>query len=141
MQYKQTDSTYIIKIEPGERVVETITEFCKEHEIQNASFTGIGAVKELTCGYYELSEKKYYFTDYDTMVEVLSLTGNVILKDGEPFVHVHGVFSGTDNKAFGGHIQKMTVGVTLEMVLRAYATDLERELDEEIGLFLIQCGS
>lgn len=140
MQYKLTDQTYIIKVEQGEAVMETLTNFCKAEGIKNASFQAIGAVKDITCGYYALDEKKYYFTDYPDIVEVASLTGNVALKEGEPFLHVHAVFTDTDNQAFGGHVKEMTVGVVLEVVMRVYDTQIERELDAGIGLWLMRCG-
>ena len=140
MQYTQTGDTYICKIEQGEEVVSVLTDFCVTQGIENAHFTGIGAVKKLTCGYYALDEKKYYFTDYAQLLEVVSLTGNIALKDGEPFVHMHGVFTGEDNNAFGGHIKEMTVGVVLEVFLKKYETSIERHLDEGIGLYLMKCG-
>jgi uncharacterized protein len=138
MQYIKTDSTYIIRIDKGEDVVETITEFCTKEGIANAHFTGIGAVDILTCGYYNLEEKKYYFTDYTQPLEVVSLTGNVMLKDGAPFVHVHGVFTDIENKAFGGHIVEMRVHVVLEVMLTPLKSTIERALDECIGLALMK---
>lgn len=139
MQYTKTDNTYILKIEKGEAVVETITHFCSREGIQNAYFRGIGAVKGLTCGYYALDEKEYYFTDYHELVEVASLTGNVMLKDGKPFVHMHGVFTNTKNEAFGGHIKEMNAGIVLEVILSVLPTAVERLHDEEIGLYLMSC--
>ena len=139
MRYQKTDSTYILTIDRGEKVIETVTAFCKSEGIQNAYFNGIGAISNLTCGYYALDEKKYYFTDYDSLLEVISLTGNVMLKDDEPFVHMHGVFTGTDNNAFGGHVKEMRVGVTLEVILTPLASSLDRQLNDDIGLFLINC--
>ena len=120
--------------------MKTLTEFCEEEEILNGLITGIGAVESVTCGYYELGTKEYHFTDYNEMVEVVSMTGNVALKDGKPFLHVHAVFTGEDNKAFGGHVKEMRVGVVLEVVLTPLDSKIERELDEEIGLFLMKCG-
>jgi uncharacterized protein len=109
----------------------------RTHSIRNGHFTGIGAVSELTCGYYELSEKKYYFTDYTDMVEVVSLTGTIMLKDAEPFIHMHGVFTDTKNHAFGGHIVEMRVGVTLEVVLTPLTSNFVRLPDACSGLALI----
>ncbi len=141
MRYTKTDATYILRIDKGEEFITSLTEFCVEEGINNASFTGIGAAKDISCGYYALDEKKYYFTQYPEIVEVVSLTGNVALKDGKPFVHVHGVFTGRDNKAFGGHIEKMSAGIVLEVVLRTLPTTVEREYDEETGLSLLDCAS
>jgi len=127
----------IIRLDKGENVVRSLTDFCSENNITNATFTGIGAVEHLTCGYYALHEKQYHFTDYNELIEVVSLTGNVMLKDGKPFIHVHGVFTDTKNSAFGGHIVEMRVGVVLEVVLTPLESTLERKLDECIGLALI----
>lgn len=139
MQYTQSDRTYILRIEKGEDVLETLTLFCERNKIANAHFRGIGAVKGLTCGYYALEEKKYYFTDYDDLIEVVSLTGNVMLKERKPFIHVHGVFTDTQNVAFGGHIKEMKAGVVVEVILEVLSSKIERLHDEEIGLFLMSC--
>ena len=139
MQVHKTDSQYVITIDQGEEVVSSLTAWAKNNGIQNAHFTGIGAVRDLECGYYELSEKKYHFTEYSEMLEVVSLTGNIMLKDGAPFVHVHGVFTDTTNNAFGGHINRMTVGVTLEIMLTPLSSTLDRQLNDNIGLFLLNC--
>lgn len=137
MQYARTNDTYLIRLEVGEFVGETLRTFAKAQGVQNGYFTGIGAVDTLTCGYYELTERRYHFTDYTDMVEVVSLTGNVTLKDGEPFIHMHGVFTDTTNQAFGGHIVDMRVGVTLEVVLTPLPSAFMRVPDEYCGLALI----
>ncbi len=85
MNYAKVDDKYLVRIEKGELVVEVLTNFCQREKIANGTFTGIGAVEWLKCGYYDLPEKKYYFTEYDSLVEVVSLTGNIMLKDGQPF--------------------------------------------------------
>lgn len=139
MQYSTHNDTHTIIINRNELVIDTITKFCSQHSIANAYFRGIGAVSELECGYYDLDKKEYFFTKYDTMLEVVSLTGNVILKDAMPFVHMHGVFTDTTNNAFGGHIKEMRVGVTLEVILTTLPHTHSRHLDEDIGLYLINC--
>lgn len=141
MEYAKTENTYIIKIEKGEEVIDILTSLCVREGIVNAEFRGIGAVEHLSCGYYALDEKKYYFTEYSQLLEVASLTGNVALKEGKPFVHVHGVFTDTANTAFGGHVASATAGVVVEIFLHAYPTTIERTYDEKIGLFLLSCGN
>jgi uncharacterized protein len=125
MQYLEAGTSYILRIDKGEDVVKAITEFCAKEGIVNAYFTGIGAVDVLKCGYYNLEEKKYYFKDYDEPLEVVSLTGNVMLKDNE-------------NRAFGGHIVEMRVHVVLEVMLTPLQSNIERVLDDCIGLALLK---
>jgi hypothetical protein len=137
MKYTRDNNSYIITINKGENVIETITDFCIKHSIANAYFRGIGAVEYASCGYYSLDERKYYFTKYEKLIEVASSTGNVMLKDGKPFVHLHAVFTDTTNNAFGGHVEEMRVGVTLEIILTPLSTRIERMYDDCIGLYLI----
>lgn len=120
-------------------MIKTLTSFSNAHGIQNAHFSAIGAVEYVSCGYYSLVEKKYYFKQYDELVEVVSSTGNIMLKDGVPFVHLHAVFTDTDNNAFGGHVEEMRVGVTLEVILVPLQSSVSRVHNDNIGLFLINC--
>ena len=45
----------------------------------------------------------------DEQVELLSLIGDVTLKDGEPLVHAHAVIGKKDGTAHGGHLLKAKV--------------------------------
>lgn len=141
MRHTKTGAGYVLVLQKGENVIESITSFCAAEGIENAHFSAIGAVEFVSCGYYALNERKYYFTQYNELLEVASGTGNVMLKNGAPFVHLHAVFTNTRNEAFGGHVEEMRVGVTLEVMLTPLPSSLSREHDEDIGLFLISCGS
>lgn len=141
MRFETSGNTYAITIDQGEEVIEALTHFCTEHNIQNAHFTAIGAVEFVSCGYYDLIDKGYVFKSYPELLEVVSATGNVILKDNTPFVHIHAVFTDISNNAFGGHVEKMRVGVTLEVLLTVLPFTLSRTFNSEIGLFLIHCNN
>lgn len=137
MRHQKIDDTYIIRIDKGEKVLESLTAWCEEHDIRAAHLRGIGAVEFASFGYYDLDAKQYHFTEYNEMLEVASMQGNVALKEGKPFLHVHAVFSGPDNNARGGHVQEMIVGVVLEVVLEPLSREIVREHDECIGLYLM----
>jgi len=131
------EHTELIILRRGEQVLERLTRHCKDKGIQNASLSGIGAVTQITCGYYDLEARSYEFREYPDLYEVVNLTANVMLKDDQPFVHMHATFTDTENRAFGGHVEEMCVGVTLELILRRYPTALSRSYDDETGLHLI----
>ena len=139
MRFAKSGVQYVITIARGENVIESLTRFAAAEGVLNAHFTAIGAVEFVSCGYYALDEKKYHFRQYNELLEVASATGNIMLKDGAPFVHLHAIFTDTENSAFGGHIEEMRVGVTLEIILTPLQSELSREHDEAIGLFLISC--
>ena len=59
MQYKQVDRDYFLYIEKNEKIMETVTKFCTEKNINNAKISGIGAVKNTEIGAYDTVTKKY----------------------------------------------------------------------------------
>jgi predicted DNA-binding protein with PD1-like motif len=69
--------------------------------------------------------------------EVLALTGNLARYDNEPFFHVHTVLGLRDGRTRGGHLFEMTVRPTVELVLTTYPKAVDRKIDSEWGLPLL----
>jgi hypothetical protein len=63
----------------------------------------------------------------DDPSEVLSLQGNVSMKEGKPFVHLHVSLAGHDFVAQGGHLFSGEVFMTIELVLRVFEPGLVRK--------------
>jgi len=134
MQYKQLDEDYFIYIEKNEKVMDTLTRFCKDQAITNAKISGIGAVKQSEIGAYDTVGKEYIRKQFPDVWELVSYEGNVTLKDGDPFVHGHVVLSNHDMKTIGGHLFEMTVAAVGEFFLRKFDNDAYREINEDVGL-------
>ena len=113
----------------------TLTQFCKDREIVNGQLSGIGAIKEIDLGAYDLENKEYIRKFYENIWELTSYQGNVLLKDGESFIHAHITVSNHDMEVKGGHLFEAKVGAVGEFVLRKINTDGKREFDPNIGLF------
>ena len=59
MQYKQDEGTYLISLDQNEKIMKTLTVFCKEKNILNGQLSGIGAIKDIELGAYILEKKEY----------------------------------------------------------------------------------
>ncbi len=134
MQYKQFDSTFYIYVEQNEPVMATLTKFCQDHGIQNGQLSGIGAVKEIEIGAYDVESKSYVKKTIHGTRELVSFQGNIALKDGIPFIHAHITVGNHDLELMGGHLFEMSVAAVGEFVLRKLEGDARRELDPNIGL-------
>ena len=134
MQFQKVGKDYLINIDKDEKVVETLTRFCKKNGIKNAKLSGIGAVKKTEIGAYDLLKKEYIKREYSEILELLSLEGNVALKDGQPFIHAHVVLSDHNMQTLGGHLFETTVGVAGEFFLTQFDGNAYRELKPDIGL-------
>ena len=138
MQFKQDGNTFIIYIEQDESIMETLTQFCKSKDIVNAQISGIGAIKEIDLGAYDLKNKEYVRQFFNNLWELTSFQGNVILKDNEPFIHAHITISDHNLDVKGGHLFEAKVGAVGEFILRKIETDGKREYDANIGLFCMK---
>ena len=89
MQFQKLNNSFIVYVEKGEKVMETLTNFCIENNIHSGQLAGIGAVKNIDIGAYDINTKDYIHRKFDEILELLSFQGNVALKDGKPFLHAH----------------------------------------------------
>lgn len=134
MQFQKVKNSYIVHVEKGEKVVESLTNFCKQNNIYSAQLAGIGAVKNIDIGAYDIDTKDYIHRVFDEILELLSFQGNIALKDGEPFLHAHITLGNHDMEVFGGHLFEMEVAAVGEFIIHDFQNETHRKLNEDIGL-------
>lgn len=137
MKYIKDNKQYVIRLDKGEEIVEKLTEFLKSENISTGNFTETGSVLSAEIGFYNLEEKEYHFKQFPEPLEIVSLTGNVALVDENPFVHAHTVLSNKNFECFGGHLKSAIIGATCEIYLKIFDAKVERKMDDEIGLKLL----
>ncbi|HEX4085310.1 MAG TPA: PPC domain-containing DNA-binding protein [Chthoniobacteraceae bacterium] len=131
------ERTYAIIFDKGDEVYSGLTRWVKEHGIKAAHFSGIGAFETAMLGYFDRSRKDYRKISFDEQVEVLTLSGDVALSDGEPKIHAHVIIGKSDGSAHGGHLLEAQVWPTLEVILIESNRAMRRRFDPEVGLALI----
>lgn len=134
MNYRQDGNTFKAYVKQNEKIMQTLTDFCKGHNIQNAQISGIGAIKQIELGAYDLNNKKYIIQNFDETWELTSFQGNVMLKGRNPFIHAHINISDHNFNVKGGHLFEATVAVVGEFVLKKINSKGKREFDPNIGL-------
>jgi len=131
------EKTYAVIFDKGDEVMAGLRSFAKEARLGGAHFTAIGAFSEATLGYFERDRKEYKRIPVREQVEVLSLVGDVALKNDEPEVHAHVVVGTSEGVARGGHVLEATVWPTLEVIVTESPRHLRKVHDDETGLALI----
>ena len=137
MQYQRFDHRHQLRFMSGEKAVATLIDFCRAQGIGYAALSGLGAVGSVDLAYFNDETGEYETHAIAEQLEVIGLTGNVTLKDGAPFAHVHATFGGRDLSVRGGHVMEMTVKPNLEIWLTRGTEDVVRLPDEESGLYLM----
>ena len=69
------EKTYAIVFGKGVEVVEGLLSFAREEKVQAGHFTAIGALSDVTLGYFNWTKKTFDKISIQEQVEVLSLGG------------------------------------------------------------------
>src|SRR6266511_1891105 len=133
----RSERTFAVIFETGEEVMAGLKQFTTDRSFTAGHFTAIGALSDVKLGFFDWEQKHYKNIPLPEQVEVLSLVGDIALKDGKPTLHAHVVVGKADGTAHGGHLLEAHVWPTLEVILVETPTHLRRRLDEASGLALI----
>jgi predicted DNA-binding protein with PD1-like motif len=142
MRWKQIANepkTFALIFETGDEIAGVLQRFSREQRLGGSSFKAIGALSSAKLGWFNLETKQYEpAAVLHEQVELLSLIGDVALRDGEPQVHAHAVVGRSDGTAHGGHLLEARVRPTCELILTESPTHLQKKFDPQSGLALIQ---
>jgi len=126
----------MVRLEPGADMVRSITELARSRGIEAGSFTAIGALKSARLGYFDQRGHEYRETRIDSACELASCTGNISLKDGESFAHIHVVLADEAGHTTAGHLLEGIVFAAEVHLRQLEGPKLERKHDEVTGLSL-----
>jgi uncharacterized protein len=137
VRYQRFGERYIVRLETGESVIDSLTSFLRAQGIEFANLSAAGAVNQVRLAYWNATTRAYEERQFDEQLEVVSFQGNAALKDGAPFLHLHGVFGRHDFSVIAGHIKEARVHPTLEVWLRSEDVAVRRAHDSTSGLDLL----
>ena len=131
---KSDDRLYMVRVDKGEEIVESLCAFAAEHGVRCASVTGLGGVHRTRLAYFCTQEKEYLPRDFDDVMELVSLTGNLGIHDGAPFLHAHVLISDREFRCFAGHLMRSEVAITGEFAVRVGDGTIERVFNDDLGI-------
>src|SRR5271157_2070684 len=120
MKVKVTSVGRVItaRLEPGEKLLESITQIAEEYEIQGGLVNIIGALQPVEIMFFDMAQQKYQSLYYDEMVELISASGSVSRIGKKPFIHLHIVVGRADGTTLGGHCGPgSTISITGEVYI------------------------
>jgi uncharacterized protein len=128
------------RLDRGDNLPEALVALARTHEVTAAWVRGLGALEWVElCEYDQHTQRYRPGKRIDRPCELLSLEGNLSMKGGEPFAHVHVTVSwesGDGIAVAGGHLVAAQV-FACELSLECYDDlHLAREWDAATGLSL-----
>ncbi|NLZ70113.1 MAG: DNA-binding protein [Clostridiaceae bacterium] len=137
MRYERHGEFYVLRLDPGEEIVATLSEFCRAEGVRFGTVSGIGAVREVVIGAFDPQTHVYHSAELKGMYEILALSGNVTEKDGEVYLHLHIVVADETHTARGGHLNRAVISATGEIFIQVIPGAIGRRFDTGIGLNIL----
>jgi predicted DNA-binding protein with PD1-like motif len=134
VEYKKIDNQYIVRIDKGEEIVETLQKFSQQQGIMLAKVSGIGATDNIEVGVFKCETKELITNKFCGVFEITCLVGNITHKDKDAYIHLHINFSDINFRVFGGHLIKAFISGTCEVMIDVGEGDVDREFSGDIGL-------
>ncbi len=136
----QSAQAYLCRLGYGRDLIEEIGRFCESREITSGIINGVGALQNATLGFYNQTEKKYQTTTLDESLEIISLLGNISIKEGAIFPHLHIAVSDDKHRTLSGHLMSPSEIFACEISILRFegVTPFHRRPDPVTGLPLWQ---
>ncbi|MGB3943246.1 MAG: PPC domain-containing DNA-binding protein [Methanothrix sp.] len=127
---------FLASLDHGSEIIASITALAKSLGIDAGVVTAIGALERATIGYYDQEDHVYRRIEIDHPVEISSLSANISMRDGKPFLHVHATLADSQGNVSGGHLSSGTVFAAEVYISELVGRPPTRSHDPTTGLFL-----
>jgi len=128
---------YAVIFYQGDEAFSGLLEFAEKYHVTSAHFTAIGALNRATLGWFDPQRKMYKKIPINGQHEVIAMSGDIALYQGKPVVHTHMVVGSPDGTTRAGHVLDAYVSPTLEVMVTVDPVAMQKRLDPETDLTLI----
>ena len=137
MEYREDQGVIMVRLHQDEDLFESLEGVCRACDVRTGVIlSGIGMLKQAELSFY-VKQGRYATVLFPEPLELVSLTGNVLLQDGEYKFHLHVVLAKDTKEAMAGHLSKGKVNVTNEIVILKTDIPALRKLDDATGLMAL----
>ncbi len=133
---KMANSTqpFILVLNSGDNLLESIGQCAKAAKLQGASFSGLGQVHNPTLAYFTSNPKdKPTLTTFPGYYELVSINGNVSANGSDYYAHAHATLADKQFHGIAGHVNKAEIGLTAEITIVPFTASVQRTVDAKTG--------
>ena len=129
MYYSKCNVGYVLRLETGEEIQETLRSFAEHVELRGAFYQGIGSLSRAELCFYrpqELCAERVFLEEEH---ELIFLMGNLSVLDDMPAPHSHACLSDRNHRTIAGHLLSGLISVTAEILVTVLDLPLIRKED------------
>ena len=129
---------FICSLDYDSDLYDSIEKLVQKHEIKNAWFWAIGALRKARISFYDQIKQEYQNLVVDKKLEIVSCTGNIAGLKDHRIIHAHVSLADSKGKSYGGHlISGCSIFATELFLIELNGLRLERLYDAITGLNLL----
>ena len=134
MKAKLFGSTLVVVLSRGEKLVESLKAACAANAVNTGSVSGIGSVLSAELQSYRAESASY--ADFSVLdpCEIVSLLGNISLKNGNIHTHLHIALADSCGAVRGGHLNEAVINGNCEIFVSILDGAIERRFDPATGI-------
>ena len=137
MDALKNNDFHILRIDRGEKIVQSILEYAEREGIRAGFLWGIGATSSAEIGWFDPQAEVYRTRVIEQPCEITTLLGNIGRFEGKPIAHIHITLGLPDYSIVGGHLMEGTVGVTCEIWIQERELEIRRSVSNIGNLKLL----
>jgi predicted DNA-binding protein with PD1-like motif len=99
-----TAHVFDVGFSTGDELVSGLTDLAIEHGITSGYITGLGGLSTAMLGWGDPPLGAFKKIPVEDKAELVSLVGHISMRDGKPYVHLHGVVGFKDGSTKAGHV-------------------------------------
>ena len=139
MEYRKFPQGYVMRLDPGEEIVEQLTALAERENVRLGCVSALGAANDVTIGIFSTGEKQYHSRRYQGDFEISALVGSVTRMEGKPYLHLHITIGNlVTGEVHAGHLTSCTISATLELFLQVWDGQVDRQFSDQVGLNLFR---
>jgi predicted DNA-binding protein with PD1-like motif len=138
IRHGQGSRTWAIVLDHGEEVNACLQEFARREVLSPTHFTATGILQDAILGYLEADKHHYRSHALDRPVQIVSLVGDVALREGTPQIQARAVLGDDSGATFDGHLLKAHAGAALNVIMTEAPVQLHKGYDADAGLALFK---
>ena len=119
MECYRNKSELFLRLEPGEKLIESLTLIAKTEHIEFALIvSGVGMVEGAEMAWFCVNDNNYDTYRVAGTYDLSSISGNISMFNGAPKPHVHIVANRPDFSTVSGHVIECKAHITMEIGLQ-----------------------
>ena len=137
MEYRKFGEKLYVRLDKDDEIISSLLKVCAQEGLKVAQIQGIGGCSKAVAGVFDLEKKEYIREEVNSMLELISLDGNLTEYEGKPYIHAHATFAYNSDgaaKLLSGHLLEAVIGLTGEIMITPAEGHIGRRFIPELGI-------